>query len=234
MKPCLQAGLRFFLHGVKFEEESSMRWVVLTYDEEQAQILTKKLAQALVKSGLCPLKLKRCKKNERESFMPKYELMYILASTVSDDQVPQTTEQIKKYVSDFGGTEVVETQLGKKKLAYPIKKTRNGHYIVINFDMETGNVATLDAKIRAQDSIIIRYIIVNLDEHLSRLEKDKEAQAKIPKRLQQNAESENTESPIVADETPEVAVKEAKPVIELNEEELDKKIEDALNEDLLK
>ncbi len=166
--------------------------------------------------------------------MPKYELMYILAASVSDDQVPQTTEQIKQYVSDFGGTEVVETQLGKKKLAYPVKKTRNGHYVVINFDMESKNVATLDAKIRAQDSIIIRYIIVNLDEHLSRLDKDKEAQAKMPKRIPQDGDVTTTETSTAPEAPAEQPVKEAKPVVELNEEELDKKIEDALNEDILK
>jgi small subunit ribosomal protein S6 len=162
--------------------------------------------------------------------MPKYELMYIVASSVSDDQIPSLTEQVKKYVSDFGGTEAIETQLGKKKLAYPIKKTRNGHYVVINFDMAAKNVAELDAKIRAQDSTIIRYIIVNLDEHLAKLEKDKEIQAKMPKRIlpeEQNGSGQTSK-------TDAVGMVETKPSMELNEEELDKKIEEALTEDITK
>ena len=88
--------------------------------------------------------------------MPKYELMYILASSVSDDQVPVITEQVKKFVTDFGGTNLEETQLGKKKLAYPIKKTRNGYYVVVSFDMEGTKVNDFDAKIRAPTMSIIR------------------------------------------------------------------------------
>ncbi len=95
--------------------------------------------------------------------MPRYELMYILASSVSDDLVPQTTAQVEQYVTDFGGTDVSHTALGKKKLAYPIKKTRNGHYGVINFTSEASKVNGLDAKIRTQGNTIIRYIIINID-----------------------------------------------------------------------
>src|SRR5271156_6528303 len=111
--------------------------------------------------------------------MPQYELMYLLGAHIADDEVPKISAQVLKFAEDFGGTEVKETQLGKKKLAYPIGKTRNGHYVVVNFAMDTKNINAFDAKIRTQDQNIIRYIIVNLDEHLARMEKDKIAQAKI-------------------------------------------------------
>ena len=86
---------------------------------------------------------------------------------------------ILKFAEDFGGTDIKETQLGKKKLAYPIKKTRNGHYIVVNFTMDGKNINAFDAKIRTQNTNIIRYLIVNLDEHLERMEKDRIVQSKI-------------------------------------------------------
>ena len=151
--------------------------------------------------------------------MPKYELMYILGANVSDDQVPTVTEQIQKFVSDFGGTDIVEQQLGKKKLAYPIKKTRNGHYVVVNFEMESPKVNELDARIRTQNSII-RYILVNLEDHLSRLEKDKVAQSKMnPNRKTQQ---EGLETPV--EPTPEESKEYDK--------SLDDKIEAALSEDI--
>lgn len=161
--------------------------------------------------------------------MPRYELMYILASTVSDDQVPTVASQILKFVSDFGGTEIEETQLGKKKLAYPIKKTRNGFYGQIDFTMDNQKINELDAKIRTQDSTIIRYIMVNMDEHIARNAKDAVVQSKMVRRTP--VEETTVEVP-----TP-IAEKKAKPVtppVELNAEELDKKIEDALSEDIIK
>jgi ribosomal protein S6 len=130
-------------------------------------------------------------------------------------------------VDDFGASDVKETQLGKKKLAYPIKKTRNGHYVVVNFIMDSQKINELDAKIRTQDDKIIRYLIVNLDEHLKRAEKDKVVQSKIVRRpvpavLPATAISKKEK----------VAAPE--PLVEINQEELEKKIEEALSEDLTK
>lgn len=157
--------------------------------------------------------------------MPRYELMYILASSVSDDQVPEVTDQILQYVNDFGGQDAKQELLGKKKLAYPIKKTRNGHYGVIDFTMDGRKVADLDAKIRTQDATIIRYIIANMDEHYERLAKDREVQSKLNRT--RPAES-------LADDGVAPVKKTAKPAAPVTEAQLDEEIEKALTEDITK
>jgi small subunit ribosomal protein S6 len=152
--------------------------------------------------------------------------MYILGSHIADPDVPALTEQVKKFVSDFGGTDIEESQLGKKKLAYPVKKTRNGYYVVVNFNMDAKKINELDARIRTQDQNIIRYILINLDEHLERMEKDKKLQAQLPKR--------NIPAPV---EDKPVLKTESKPkveIAEIDEKALDEKIEAALSEDLTK
>lgn len=159
--------------------------------------------------------------------MPQYELMYLLGSQVSDDQVPTVTAQVLKFAEDFGGSNIKESQLGKKKLAYPIGKTRNGHYVVVNFTMDGKDINLFDAKIRTQDQSIIRYLIVNLDEHLERMRKDKIVQSKIVRKGPQ-AEAEKLEA------TKESVRKETPVLVEINSEDLDKKIEAALSEDLTK
>lgn len=170
--------------------------------------------------------------------MPKYELMYLVSSQVADTELPALTSQILKFVEDFGGTDIKEEQLGKKKLAYPIGKTRNGHYVVVNFDMEGKKVNLLDAKIRTQDQTIIRYILINLDEHLKRLEKDKVEQAKLSKRTEEYGEVKEVkkeEVEVKKEKAPKTKTKvAAAPVLEMDSAELDKKIEDALTEDLTK
>jgi small subunit ribosomal protein S6 len=173
--------------------------------------------------------------------MPRYELMYILASSVSDDQVPQVAQDIEQYVKDNGGTDIAHEQLGKKKLAYPIKKTRNGHYGVVNFTTEGNAASKLDAKIRTQKGTVIRHIIVNIDEHLERLEKDKEAQAKMnrnrpPEKIAQDKLEMEGKIPAPAQSAAPVPkpVKEAKPKVAVTEAVLDEEIEKALNEDITK
>lgn len=155
--------------------------------------------------------------------MPRYELMYILASSVSDDQVPDTSKQIEQTVSDFGGSNLNHELLGKKKLAYQIGKTRNGHYGVINFDMEGKDLAALEAKIRTQKNTIIRHLVINIDEHLERLEKDRVVQSKIKRRP-----PEETVTAPVAESKPKPA-KKAAPV---SNEQLDEEIEKALSEEV--
>lgn len=170
--------------------------------------------------------------------MPRYEMMYILASSVSDDQVPQTTDQVEQFVTDFDGSEVVHNRLGKKKLAYPIKKTRNGHYGTIEFTMDTAKINDLDAKIRTQTGTIIRHIIVNIDEHLERLEKDRVVQAKMNRnRPQQPAEETEAGTAPVAESTAETNDEPAKEQVESPKaaaKDLDEEIEKALNEDITK
>jgi small subunit ribosomal protein S6 len=161
--------------------------------------------------------------------MPQYELMYLLGSQVADDQVPAISLQIKKFITEFGGGDVRETLLGKKKLAYPIGKTRNGHYVVVDFQMDGKNVNQLDAKIRTQDNNIIRYILINQDEHLARLEKDKVVQAKLNRRIPPEAGSSGAPT-----QPTEKKVKKPAVVLDLAPEDIDAKIEKALSEDITK
>lgn len=170
--------------------------------------------------------------------MPRYELMYILASSVSDDLIPETTTQVEQFVTDFGGSNLTHTALGKKKLAYPIKKTRNGHYGVIEFDAASAKVNELDAKIRTQGNTIIRHLIVNIDEHLERMEKDRDAQAKMNRNRPASKIPADDDSNFTGGYDPEpkkVAPPARKaPVKEVTAEELDSEIEKALSEDITK
>lgn len=158
--------------------------------------------------------------------MPQYELMYIVSSAVADDQVPAVSSQVLQFIGDGGGTVINETQLGKKKLAYPIKKTRNAFYVAVTFNMPAPALNAFDAKIRTQTGTIVRYLIINQDEHLERLGKDAILQAKLSKQpvVEPGSEPVRATSP----KTP------AKPVAPMNEEELEKKIEEALTEDITK
>lgn len=157
--------------------------------------------------------------------MPRYELMYILASSVSDDQVPNATEQVEQIVADFGGTNLNHELLGKKKLAYQIGKTRNGHYGVINFDMEGSKLAALDAKIRTQKATIIRHLMVNIEEHLERLEKDRVVQSKIKRRPPEEEDATAGKAKPASTNR-----KKAAPV---SNEKLEEEIEKALNEEVV-
>jgi small subunit ribosomal protein S6 len=151
--------------------------------------------------------------------MPKYELMYILSSAVSDNDVPTVVAEVDKYLTSQGGTLLTQEQLGKKKLAYPIKKTRNGFYIVQTFNLEPRKLQELDNKLRSIEAII-RYLCINVDEQERRAAKDRTVREKM--------QANRKPMPV----TPEEG---AEPAILISEAELEQKIEKALeSEDLAK
>jgi len=149
--------------------------------------------------------------------MPKYELMYILSSAVSDNDAPGVADEVTKFVKDSGGEILASEMMGKKKLAYPIKKTRNGFYILQTFNLEGRKLQDLDNKLRSIEPII-RSMVVNLEDQELRAEKDRKVQEKM----------RASRKPIKV-EVPAV------PEIKMTDTELESKIEKALeSEDLAK
>lgn len=146
--------------------------------------------------------------------MPKYELMYIVASTVSDDQIPTVTDGVLSFIANYEGKVIREDLMGKKKLAYPIKKTKNGFYAGVTFEMPGAKINEFDAKLRTTPDLV-RHLIINIDEDIARKEKDEIAQEKMNKNR-----SERAKTAPVAEGS------------EVTSENLDQKIEEALTEDL--
>ena len=150
--------------------------------------------------------------------MPKYELMYILSSAVSDNDVPTVSQEVDKFLTDQGGKILTQEMMGKKKLAYPINKTRNGFYVLETFDLEGRKLQSLDDKLRSMEPII-RYLVVNLEDQERRAVKDREVQEKM---------RASRKIPVPKPEA-------AGPEIKLTETELEEKIAQAIgSEDLTK
>lgn len=143
--------------------------------------------------------------------------MYILSSAVSDNDVPAISSELDKFIAEQGGTILTQEFLGKKKLAYPIKKTRNGFYVLQTFNLDSSKVAAFDSKLRSLEHII-RYIVVNLEEMERRKVKDQ----KLREQMKPLRRPKPVEVQPVAEE------------IKLTETELEQKIEAALGSEDLK
>lgn len=90
-----------------------------------------------------------------------YETMYILRPDLADE-----TQSIEKYqtVLRDNGAEILETQhRGKRRLAYEIKKHREGVYVQMNYRAPGTGVATLERAMRLSDDVI-RYLTISQEE----------------------------------------------------------------------
>ncbi len=88
-----------------------------------------------------------------------YELMTILPSHISDTEVDGTIDAIAKLVENAGGTVEKKQNLGKIKLAYPIKRQRHGVYAMLYINVSAENMQKLDQNLRLADEVVRHMLI---------------------------------------------------------------------------
>lgn len=95
--------------------------------------------------------------------MNKYELALVVNAKIEDDTRAAVVEKAKEYVTRNGGTITEVEEWGKKKLAYEIKKHKEGNYVVINFEANPERIKELERIYRITDEVI-KFIVVKKDE----------------------------------------------------------------------
>ena len=91
--------------------------------------------------------------------MNKYELMYILVNTLSDEEKDGMIEKVNALITKNGGVVESVDKIGSKKLAYEINKKHDGYYVLVNFSAESSVPATVTSTLRITENVL-RYIVV--------------------------------------------------------------------------
>lgn len=92
-----------------------------------------------------------------------YEVMYIAAPETADEDVTKLNDAITQLIEKEGGSIVKTEVMGRRKLAYPIKKKTEGHYTLFEIEGSGQEIAELERRFRVNDAVI-RYITVRVDE----------------------------------------------------------------------
>lgn len=90
--------------------------------------------------------------------MNKYESVVIINPSVEEQGIKDLISKFTEMINKNGKLEKVE-EVGKKKLAYEIKKNSEGYYIVFNFEAEPSFIAELERVYRITDEVI-KFIVV--------------------------------------------------------------------------
>ena len=91
-----------------------------------------------------------------------YESTVILSPDLTAEKTEEFVEKFKKLVEASKGKIVLSQMLGKKKLAYPIAKFREGNYIYCEISGPGTMIAILENFYKVTDSVI-RYMTVKVD-----------------------------------------------------------------------
>ena len=95
--------------------------------------------------------------------MRNYELTFIIAPDVEDQDVQAVVEKVSGWIEADGG-EVTSVDLwGRRKLAYPIQDYSEGTYVLLNVQLETTVLNELGRNLKL-DMSIIRHLLVRVEE----------------------------------------------------------------------
>lgn len=92
-----------------------------------------------------------------------YEVMYIIDPETSEENIGKLNESVGKLVETEGGTVVKIDEMGRRKLAYPINKKKEGFYVLYEIEGSGQEIAELERRMRVNDAVL-RYITVRVDE----------------------------------------------------------------------
>ena len=106
-----------------------------------------------------------------------YEVMYIVDTSASEDDITRLNETLQQIITDQGGTVTKHENMGRRQLAYPIGRRTEGHYVLFEVDGSGREIAELERRMRVNDQVI-RYITVRVDEDRRRAEKFKAKRAR--------------------------------------------------------
>lgn len=94
--------------------------------------------------------------------MNKYETVFIINPNVEETGVEALIEKFSNLINNDGKVEKVE-ELGMRKLAYEIKKHKEGYYVVVTFEANPELIRELERIYRITDEVI-KFIVVRKDE----------------------------------------------------------------------
>lgn len=91
--------------------------------------------------------------------MNKYEILYIVDASLSDEDKEKTVQAVKALVENNGGVAEEPDRWGMRKYAYPINYKQEGYYCLMNFEAADNVPAILTSKLNINKNVI-RHMIV--------------------------------------------------------------------------
>src|ERR1700728_3893024 len=131
-----------------------------------------------------------------------YEVMFIVRPDVAEEDVDKLIAGFSATVTGGGGVVKTVDKMGRRKLAYLVRKFNDGNYVLLTIEATGPVVLELERRLRVTEPVI-KFITVRIDEEEKRLAKVKALRG-VRRKVEHSAP---TPSPAVA-AAPEAAATE--------------------------
>lgn len=90
--------------------------------------------------------------------MRDYEVVVVIQPDLDDNSLSSLLDKINGWINDFGGKVAKVDNWGKRRLAYPIRKHREGFYVLFNAQMAPASVRELERNLQYTEPVL-RYLV---------------------------------------------------------------------------
>ena len=95
--------------------------------------------------------------------MQGYEIVTIVDPQIADEDVPKTSEKINEFITSRGGSIARVQRWGRRRLAYPLQRHTEAHYLLTTFTLEPQHASELEADlVLAQE--VLKHMVIKVDE----------------------------------------------------------------------
>jgi small subunit ribosomal protein S6 len=101
-----------------------------------------------------------------------YELMFIVRPDMTDEDLDKLVSTLGTAVTSSNGTVKSVEKMGKRRLAYTVRKFHEGVYVLMTVEGGGGVMHELERRLRVTEPVI-KFLTVRIDEEQKRLDKIK-------------------------------------------------------------
>jgi len=124
--------------------------------------------------------------------MQIYETVFITTPVLTEDEEQAVVVDMLKVVTDGGGQLEINERLGRRRLAYPIRKFNDGVYIRFMYKSESAVPTELDRRFRLSDRIL-RSLTVRLTEEWAQAAREQAVRDEVARKEAAERERERKE-----------------------------------------
>jgi len=101
-----------------------------------------------------------------------YELMFIVRPDMTEEDLDKLISTLQSVVPTSGGNIVKIDKMGKRRLAYTVRRFHDGFYVLMVIEGGGPVIHELERRLRVSEPVI-KFLTVRVDEEQKRLDKIK-------------------------------------------------------------
>jgi small subunit ribosomal protein S6 len=132
--------------------------------------------------------------------MRRYELMLVLRPDVPDDRSQAVIDRVTRQISTAGGQIIKVAPWGRRRLAYPIDRHREGSYHIVLFEAPNEAIADLERGLLITEELL-RNLVTRVERPVRAPRRDGTAEASEEAELPSSEDEEEDDGTERIDES---------------------------------